>query len=164
MQPIVADAEGVQRFKSNTVVEYLRNVAEKIGMDINKLSLIPFPREDWEQFMQLTGYSVCGYCDLSLVSDKSKDAAWAAAERAPESDCHVPLLVLADIIEHQGVTSSGPVAQDVVASLASELKEAREYINGLDEELTGLSSDLKRLRDVHREHYAPKPATSTETP
>lgn len=37
------------------------------------------PQADVEQFYQLIGYSVGGYCELSLVSDESADAAVEAA-------------------------------------------------------------------------------------
>lgn len=82
MQPVIKAKDGVHRFKENAIVEYLRNVAAmKLGDDINKLSLMPWSQEDWEQFMQLTGYSVSGYCELSMVSNESKDAAHAASEK-----------------------------------------------------------------------------------
>ncbi len=81
MQPVVKTKDGVHRFKQNSIVEYLRKrAADELGLGLNQLALMPFPQEDWEQFMQLTGYSVCGYCDLSMVSSKSKDAAFAASE------------------------------------------------------------------------------------
>ncbi len=84
MQPIVVDGE-VTRFRSNRVVAFLMETARHRGTGLSELAGIAdamqVPPEDWEQFIQLLGYSVSGYCDLSTVSEESKDAAWKAAEK-----------------------------------------------------------------------------------
>lgn len=66
MQPIVWDGQGVIRFQANEIVRYL---LDNGGLDLNKLHGMGhpapnFPREDWEQFAQLIGYSVSGFGDL----------------------------------------------------------------------------------------------------
>jgi hypothetical protein len=38
---------------------------------MNTLSCIDFSQEDREQFAQLIGYSLCGFSDLSYVSDET---------------------------------------------------------------------------------------------
>jgi hypothetical protein len=71
MQPIVTDPQGVVRFEENPIVNYL---ATEI-CDLNKLTIWRSQNEVdykyWEQLMQLIGYSVSGYGDLSHVSGKS---------------------------------------------------------------------------------------------
>lgn len=76
-QPVVLDSHGTIRFRANAVVEVLREAASKRGFDLNDLARAAgqLPQEDWEQFYQLIGYSICGYHELSFVSD-------AACERA----------------------------------------------------------------------------------
>lgn len=66
MQPIVF-VDKVARFKKNNIVRFILDaLREKNGIGLNELNLMPFPAEDWEQFMQLIGYSVSGYGDLNL--------------------------------------------------------------------------------------------------
>ncbi len=67
IQPIV---DG--RFVPNKVVQYL---LDNGGIDMNKIAVQGFPKEDQEQFAQLIGYSLSGYGDLSYVSDESYCAA-----------------------------------------------------------------------------------------
>jgi hypothetical protein len=67
VQPVIQDEHGVHRFKKNTIVEFL---LDKGGYDLNKLAMMGFSDEDWEQFAQLIGYSVSGAGDLSYVSDR----------------------------------------------------------------------------------------------
>lgn len=66
-QPIVT-VDGIDRFKPNDIVKYL---LEAGPFDMNALALIPFSNEDREQFAQLIGYSICGFGDLSYVSDET---------------------------------------------------------------------------------------------
>ncbi len=75
MQPIDYDGKttetspyGVIRFKENRIVCYL---LEHGGLDLNKLAIEDFSKDDWTQFNQLIGYSVSGFGDLSRVSKKA---------------------------------------------------------------------------------------------
>lgn len=85
MQPVGLDGRGghsgrgVMRFKPNAIVQFL---LDNGPFDMNALARLPFSAEDRMQFAQLIGYSVCGYGDLSYVSDESCDEADAAAARA----------------------------------------------------------------------------------
>lgn len=84
-RPLIRDSAGTIRFKANVLVCRLYDVASKHGLGLNELILEAirygkYPSEDYEELMQLIGYSVSGYCELSGVSDTSKDAASAAAE------------------------------------------------------------------------------------
>lgn len=67
MQPILFDEHGVARFKRNAIVEFLLE-----NTDLNTLSSLTrngkFPVEDYDQLMQLIGYSVSGYGDLNWSS------------------------------------------------------------------------------------------------
>jgi len=74
-QPLVRDAHGTVRFQENAIVRYILDAG---GIDMNGIALMPFSREDREQFAQLIGYSVCGFGELPYVSDD----AWDRAKRA----------------------------------------------------------------------------------
>jgi hypothetical protein len=70
MQPVHIDPHGVVRFKSNAIVRHLLDVATERGIaDMNSLAVGDFTQDDREQFAQLIGYSVCGFNELSYVSD-----------------------------------------------------------------------------------------------
>jgi len=72
MQPIAKDEHGTYRFKANAIVQYLLGNG---GIDLNKLAILPFDKEDRMQFAQLIGYSVSGYGDLPYASKKSVEKA-----------------------------------------------------------------------------------------
>lgn len=74
LQPLVTDDEGTVRFKQNAIVRFLLDNAK---YDLNVLSTMPFSQEDWIQFAQLIGYSLCGFSELSYVTDEAYDAASA---------------------------------------------------------------------------------------
>lgn len=67
VQPVIQDEHGVHRFKANSIVRFLLDIGKH---NLNDLAVMDFPDEDWEQFSQLTGYSVSGFCDLSYVTDR----------------------------------------------------------------------------------------------
>lgn len=69
MQPLVVDAHGVVRFKMNRIVETLRLLGARQGMDMNAIAEGGFTQEDNNQFAQLIGYSVSGWGDLSYAMD-----------------------------------------------------------------------------------------------
>lgn len=66
IQPLVTDSDGVCRFKKNAIVSFLLDAGP---FDMNKLALMQFSYDDREQFAQLIGYSVCGFGELSYVSN-----------------------------------------------------------------------------------------------
>lgn len=80
-QPLVDDGRGVVRFQENTVVRALLGRG-RLGVvtDLNLLAQMEFPEEDWRQFNQLIGYSVCGACDLSCFEGKPGDRVWRKME------------------------------------------------------------------------------------
>lgn len=81
LQPLVVEADGVVRFKGNAIVRALLDVGP---LDMNKLAVLPFSREDREQFAQLIGCTLSGFGELSYVSDETYEAAAAQApHRAP---------------------------------------------------------------------------------
>lgn len=65
MQGVYLDEQGTARFRRNAIVEFLLDAGP---YDMNKLAMMPFDREDREQFAQLIGYSVGGAADLSYMS------------------------------------------------------------------------------------------------
>lgn len=78
MQQIVMDEHGTARFQRNAIVRYLLD-AGPFGM--NDLGVLPFDRDDREQFAQLIGYSVGGFCDLSYASEEARSKSWRRAEK-----------------------------------------------------------------------------------
>lgn len=73
-QPIVTDDDGVRRFKQNKIIGWL---FDRGHIDLNRISFEEFPPEDAAQLAQLLGYSVCGFGELSYVSDDE----WARATK-----------------------------------------------------------------------------------
>jgi len=63
MQPLING-----RFKENKIVSHCLDFG---GTDLNKIAVMNFSIEDREQFAQLIGYSLCGYSDLSYVTDET---------------------------------------------------------------------------------------------
>lgn len=87
MQPVALDADGIARFKENKIISYLlEQVRAHEPMFLNRLCAHVlsgmFTREDYEQFNQLIGYSVCGFCEFDDDTHRAKvkDAAWDAME------------------------------------------------------------------------------------
>jgi len=74
IQPLGRDAKGVTRFKANKIVQHLLDTHP--ACDMNKLATMDFTDDDRQQFAQLIGYSLSGYCSLSSYVD---DAAYYAA-------------------------------------------------------------------------------------
>src|SRR5438105_4865263 len=79
MQPVVVDSDGVIRFQPNAIVSELLDFSHEHGFGLNEIAMREFSREDRCQLAQLIGYSVCGYHELSYVSDAEAAAASAAA-------------------------------------------------------------------------------------
>lgn len=88
IQPLVKDGKGVLRFKENKIVSYILDwCASKNGHvgyttdtsgkapDLNALAAMDFPKEDWQQLAQITGYSLDGYGSLGYVDDEAYGAA-----------------------------------------------------------------------------------------
>lgn len=66
MQPIVWAKDGCIRFRENKIVSALLDFATPRGMSLNEITVREdFSREDYNQLMQLLGYSVSGFGDLS---------------------------------------------------------------------------------------------------
>ena len=62
----------VIRFRKNRIVYWL---LDKGCTDLNQLRILFHAdeyRDEWRQFYQLIGYSVEGYCDLSVVDRKER--------------------------------------------------------------------------------------------
>ena len=74
IQPLITDKNGTTRFKGNAIVGFLLDAGP---FDMNQLAVMHFSDEDREQFVQLIGYSLSGFGELSCVSDKTYDAAQA---------------------------------------------------------------------------------------
>ena len=67
-QPVIKDEHGTNRFQGNAIVRFLLDAGP---FDMNQLAVMNFTAADWEQFAQLIGYSVCGFGDLSYVTDET---------------------------------------------------------------------------------------------
>lgn len=82
MQPVVLDEQGTARFKRNEIVQHLLDFGP---FDLNKLTMMVntgrFSSEDYTHLMQLIGYSVSGYEELSSSPEDLVVAAKESAER-----------------------------------------------------------------------------------
>lgn len=65
MQPVIVADDGVVRFKENKIVRDLLELAGKHGMDLNEICVREYDKDDYSQLMELIGYSVSGYGNLS---------------------------------------------------------------------------------------------------
>lgn len=74
IQPLYTDEHGTTRFKANAIVRY---ILDNGGVNMNRLAVIDFSREDREQFAQLIGYSLSGFGSLSYATDETYETAEA---------------------------------------------------------------------------------------
>ena len=83
-QPVVLDEHGVARFQANRVIGKLMSVAVEAGYSLNGLASDRahgvFTDAECAQLMQLVGYSVSGFGDLSYVNYDDLVRADAAVE------------------------------------------------------------------------------------
>lgn len=77
VQPVVIDKQGVARFKENKIVRALLDTGT---LDLNKIAVLDFPKEDRIQLAQLIGYSICGASELTYMPDSIIDAAQEEAD------------------------------------------------------------------------------------
>lgn len=96
MQPVVDDGQGVRRFKANAIV---RHLLDHGPFDMNSIAGANFSQEDMTQFAQLIGYSICGFQELSYVSDDDADLARAADAADADPDAELRLRVLEGKLE-----------------------------------------------------------------
>lgn len=91
MQPFVRNQE-VVRFKANEIVRDLLDAAtNREQFDMNRIAMNTargnYTQDDYAQFCQLIGYSLCGYHELSLLNDKQcLDASKAAQAQGFEAE------------------------------------------------------------------------------
>lgn len=86
MQPISLSVEdGMRRcrFKENAIVAFLLKSGP---YDMNKLSMMPWSNEDWEQLFQLLGYEVSAYCELPCVTTETYNTADEACRSLYDAD------------------------------------------------------------------------------
>ncbi|GEM_PF-6762813 len=81
MQPLEFDAMGTLRFKENAIVRKMLDYSREHGYGLNEMALEDFTPDDRMQLMQLIGYSLSGYGELSFVTDESYNRAAAAAPK-----------------------------------------------------------------------------------
>lgn len=77
-QRLIIDAHGIVRFKANSIIRYLIDSGK---IDLNAIAAHPFPREDRVQFLQLMGYSLCGFGEHDYVTDRDYEAAQESASK-----------------------------------------------------------------------------------
>ena len=80
-QPIVITDDGVVRFKYNSIVSELLKRCSANGFTLNEIARGGFDPDDYDQLMQLIGYSVDGYGELSGSPRRSVLAADKTAAR-----------------------------------------------------------------------------------
>lgn len=87
IQPLYVDANEILRFNSNKIVAYLAEGR------LNEIASMGFSNQDHEQVAQLIGYSLCGFGDLSYVSDETYEtAAKMAMEGVTEQEARIAYL------------------------------------------------------------------------
>jgi hypothetical protein len=88
MQPIRLDKHGTTRFVANACVEWVVDKLDSIGYQtMNELAMdCKAAPEERQQFAQLIGYSVSGYCDLNYVDRQARLEANAAADTLDGGD------------------------------------------------------------------------------
>lgn len=88
IQHTVIDHQGTLRFVKNDVVNLLVKLLEKRGVDLNEIVMLGqsqgISSEDWDQFHQLTGYSVSG----APISEKIKDIVYEKIE-TPKTEMEI---------------------------------------------------------------------------
>ncbi len=70
MQPVVVAADGVIRFKQNQIIRDMLDLCEKHGLGLNEIAMRDYEKDDRSQLMQLIGYSVSAYGNLSCSRAK----------------------------------------------------------------------------------------------
>lgn len=108
IQPLQNDDKGVLRFKENSIVRY---ILDHGGVDLNHLARLDFPREDREQFAQLIGYSLCGYADLSYVTNETYAAAQALNENLEVSALEARVVYLEGLLSRLRQGLRDPLAE-----------------------------------------------------
>lgn len=78
MRKVIRKKGDYARFQENTLVRTLLDRATANGYGLNELwkDCCDAKRKDWEEFYQLIGYSLNGYMELPMVSERHKDWAW----------------------------------------------------------------------------------------
>lgn len=65
MQPVVLAENGSIRFKENAIIISLLEFATQHGYGLNSIAAADYSDDDYSQLMELIGYSVSGYGNLS---------------------------------------------------------------------------------------------------
>jgi hypothetical protein len=76
IQPLERHDDGAIRFKKNAIVEQLLFTSKFSLTDISRM---PFSNDDYQQLMQLIGYTVSGYSELRCSEER-----WSEVEAAYE--------------------------------------------------------------------------------
>ena len=93
IQPLEKDKNGVIRFKSNAIVNHLLEFASERGHGMTQLAMMNFNNDDRQQFAQLIGYSLGGYCELTnYVDDYSYNVAEKMSEGMNEGQARIEYL------------------------------------------------------------------------
>jgi hypothetical protein len=109
MQPIELKGE-VYRFKENEIISYLVDSGK---INLNEISLLPFKKEDKEQFWQLMGYSVSGYGDVFGDTEVVRKADAIVEYGSMEQPTPLELLIIArSLIAKEKNWCQGDYAKD----------------------------------------------------
>lgn len=93
IQPVVV-VDGVTRFQSNPLIKYLLSNG---GIHQDDLCILyqtedGYTKDDYQQLMQLIGYSVCGYRDLHEADLLVYDTAQKMADGEDEKNARIAIL------------------------------------------------------------------------
>lgn len=134
MQQLVLDDRDVASFRENAIATYL---LDEGPFDMNHLVGQPFSDQDREQFAQLIGYPVSGFCELGYVSHEACADAHRAADllrtpppRTPEEvagDMRIAVAMMATLLEKR---CSDPESVELLErpAVAQSVLHARAYL------------------------------------
>ncbi|MNQ60672.1 hypothetical protein D3C85_749590 [compost metagenome] len=93
MQPVEMTEDHVVRFKRNQIICDMQELCARSGLDLNEIAIRDYSKDDRSQLMQLIGYSVSGYGNLSCArakhvmrADQKADGLGVAHNSAPQID------------------------------------------------------------------------------
>lgn len=107
IQPLELDGNGTLRFKENKIVRWMLDTG---GIDMNKIAMQGFDKDEQEHFAQLIGYSLSGYGGLSYVSDQTYNAAEMAYTDETENAKDALIASLQGTLELLRKDMAGPIS------------------------------------------------------
>jgi hypothetical protein len=107
IQPLVT-VNGIERFKANTLVSWLLDNGSKT---MNDLARVECSDDDRQQFAQLIGYSLFGYCDLSYRDAQVVQVAESLRDKAFDNEKDSRIAYLEEQLDNLRTALREPMAE-----------------------------------------------------